>query len=48
MGTAYGGIGLIHQLVRVLELPAAIDRQLHLFKVHLPYHESDHVLPATP
>lgn len=44
VGTAYGGIGLIHQLVRVLELPAAIDRRLHLFKIHLPYHESDHVL----
>lgn len=43
-GTAYGGIGLIHQLVRDLGLAEAIDRRLHLFKVHLPYHESDHVL----
>jgi len=25
-------------------LPQAIDEQLHLLKVHLPYHESDHVL----
>jgi len=25
-------------------LIAAIDRRLHLLKVHLPYHESDHVL----
>jgi hypothetical protein len=43
-GTAYGGIGLIHQLVRELGLAEAIDQRLHLFKVHLPYHESDHVL----
>jgi hypothetical protein len=43
-GTAYGGIGLIHQLVRELRLAEAIDQRLHLFRVHLPYHESDHVL----
>ena len=43
-GTTCGGIGLIHQMVRELGLAEAIDRRLHLFKVHLPYHESDHVL----
>ena len=43
-GTACGGIGLMHQLVRELGLAEAIDRQLKIFKVHLPYHESDHVL----
>ena len=43
-GTAYGGIGLMQQLVRTLGLAEAIDERLHLFKVHLPYHESDHVL----
>ena len=43
-GTAYGGIGLMQQLVRELGLAEAIDQRLHLFKVHLPYHESDHVL----
>jgi len=43
-GTAYGGIGLMHQLVRELRLAEEIDQRLHLFKVHLPYHESDHVL----
>ena len=42
--TAYGGIGLIHQFVKELGLAEAIDERLHLFKVHLPYHESDHVL----
>lgn len=44
VGTACGGIGLIHQLAQNLGLPAAIDQRLHLFKTHLPYHESDHVL----
>jgi Transposase DDE domain group 1 len=44
IGTVCGGIGLIHQLVRELGLAEAIDQRLHLFKVHLPYHESDHVL----
>jgi hypothetical protein len=44
IGTAYGGIGLVQQLVRKLRLAEEIDSRLHLFKVHLPYHESDHVL----
>jgi len=44
VGTAYGGIGLIHQFVKELGLAEAIDERLHLFKIHLPYHESDHVL----
>jgi len=44
VGTPYGGIGLVQQLARRLGLAAAIDERLHLFKVHLPYHESDHVL----
>ena len=44
IGTAFGGIGLIHQYVKELGLAEAIDQRLHLFKIHLPYHESDHVL----
>jgi hypothetical protein len=44
VGTAYGGIGLMQQLVRELQLAEAIDERLHLFKAHRPYHESDHVL----
>lgn len=44
VATPYGGIGLVHQLAKRLGLPAAIDERLHLFKFHLPYHESDHVL----
>ena len=44
VGTAHGGIGLVHQLVQELGLAEAIDQRLRLFKFHLPYHESDHVL----
>src|SRR5690349_24070541 len=44
VGTAYGGIGLIQRLVQELGLADEIDRRLVLFKLHLPYHESDHVL----
>jgi hypothetical protein len=34
----------MHLLVRKLGLAEAIDERLHLLKIHLPYHESDHVL----
>jgi len=43
-GLAHGGIGAIHALVRHSGLAEAIDRRLHLLAIHLPYHESDHVL----
>jgi len=43
-GLAWGGIGAVHLLARRSGLIAALDRRLHLLKVHLPYHESDHVL----
>jgi hypothetical protein len=43
-GLASGGIGAFHLLARRLGLIEAIDRRLHLLKMHLPYHESDHVL----
>jgi hypothetical protein len=39
-----GGIGAMHLLIKRLGLIEAIDERLHLLKVHLPYHESDHVL----
>lgn len=42
--TSFGGIAVLHRLVTRLGLPAAIDADLELLKVHLPYHESDHVL----
>jgi hypothetical protein len=35
---------LVHQLARQVGLVDAIDRRLHLLKIHRPYHESDHVL----
>lgn len=41
---AYGGIGAAHRLVTKLGLVESIDERLNLLKVHLPYHESDHVL----
>ena len=39
-----GGIGAMQLVVQKLGLAKAIDDRLHLLKVHLPYHESDHVL----
>ena len=43
-GVNYGGLGAMVLLVRRLGLAEAIDQRLHLLKIHLPYHESDHVL----
>ncbi len=43
-GLGPGGIGAMHLLARRTGLVEAIDRRLHVLKVHLPYHESDHVL----
>jgi hypothetical protein len=41
---SFGGIAAVHRLVRKLGLPDQVDARLELLKVHLPYHESDHVL----
>ena len=43
-GMNCGGIGAIHLMVQRLGLVEDIDQHLELLKVHLPYHESDHVL----
>jgi hypothetical protein len=43
-GITYGGIGAFHILAKRIGLISAIDEKLHLLQVHLPYHESDHVL----
>jgi hypothetical protein len=43
-GISFGGLGAIHALARRTGLIDAIDRRLELLKIHLPYHESDHVL----
>ena len=42
--TSAGGIAAMHLMVRKLGLADAIDRHLGLLKIHLPYHDSDHVL----
>ena len=42
--TCFGGIAAVHRLVTRLGLPEAIDTDVELLKVHLPYYESDHVL----
>lgn len=42
--TSFGGIAAVHRLVCRLGLVDQIDDRLGLLKVHLPYHESDHVL----
>jgi hypothetical protein len=46
-GLASGGIGAMHVLAQHTGLVAAIDQQVQVFKRHLPYHESDHVLGIT-
>jgi hypothetical protein len=43
-GLPSGGIGAMHQLAQHVGLAAAIDQQVAVLKVHLPYHESDRVL----
>jgi hypothetical protein len=42
--TPFGGLFAMHRLVTRVGLVKAIDAGLHLLKMHLPYHESDHVL----
>jgi len=44
LGLNGGGIGAIHQMARAVGLAMALDRDVQLLKVHLPYHESDHIL----
>ena len=43
-GLSAGGIGAMLLLAQRTGLIGDIDRNLHLLKRHLPYHESDHVL----
>jgi hypothetical protein len=40
----YGGIGIVHDLVREVRLPEQIDLAVDVLKRYRPYHESDHVL----
>ena len=39
-----GGIGVFHQIVKKIGLIEEIDEKVDLLKMHVPYHESDHVL----
>ena len=39
-----GGIGIIHRMVKQFKLDQAINQAVNLFKIYLPYAESDHVL----
>ena len=41
---ACGGIGAIHQMVLRSGLVKEIDENLEILKMHIPYHESDHIL----
>ena len=38
-----GGLGAIMQLIQQLDLRTAINQELPLLKIHLPYDEADHV-----
>jgi len=46
-GVNCGGIGAMHLMVQRLGLVEDMNRNLKLLKIHLPYHESDHVLNIT-
>jgi DDE family transposase len=43
-GIANGGVGLMLRVAREVGLVEAINRRVQLLKMHVPYHESDHVL----
>lgn len=42
--TAWGGVAAMHQLARTIGLVEALDENVHVLKIHKPYHESDHIL----
>lgn len=42
--TSLGGLVLPLALLRRLKVPSVIDQRVEVFKVHRPYHESDHVI----
>ena len=39
-----GGLGIVQQMVKQLNLAETINRNCPIFKMHLPYSEADHVL----
>jgi len=42
--TSLGGLALPLALVRRYRMARVLDERVHVFKVHRPYHESDHVI----
>ena len=42
--TRFGGLALVEQFCRRFGVAAKIDEHVEVLKLHLPYHESDHVL----
>ncbi len=42
--TNCGGLGMIQEVVKAVDLREIIDENVSLLKRHLPYHESDHIL----
>jgi hypothetical protein len=42
--TPYGGLAIATALLRRFKVAERIDRHVKVFRLHLPYHESDHVL----
>jgi hypothetical protein len=44
LAVSAGGIGMIHLMVKELGLDQAINQQVSLLKLYMPYSESDHVL----
>jgi len=45
--TPYGGVALATEFIRRFKIAERIDRNVKVFRVHLPYRESDHVLVQT-
>ena len=41
-----GGLGVVQQMVKQLDLAESINRRCPIFKVRLPYSEADHVCPS--
>jgi len=42
--TPYGGLALASAFLRRFRVAQEIDERVHVLKLHLPFHESDHVL----
>ena len=45
--TPYGGLAIATAFLRRFKVAERIDRHVKVFLLHLPYHESDHVLAQT-